>query len=103
MAVTSRDEILKRVGALIGDRSDDDVLGLLDDITDTLDDYNTRITENGDWKSKYEENDKSWREKYRDRFYNAPETEEDYKDTYELEDEKKVVSYDDLFEVKENN
>ena len=102
MAVTSRDEILRRVGAVIGDRSDDDVLGLLDDITDTLNDYDNRITESGDWKAKYEENDKSWREKYRDRFYNAPETEEDYKDTYEVEEDKKTLTYEDLFKEEDN-
>lgn len=96
MAVSSREEILNRISGILGDRADDEALGLLEDITDTLDDYDGRIKESGDWKSKYEENDKSWRDKYRERFYNAPETQDDYEE--EVEVEKKTYNYDDLFE-----
>lgn len=44
--------------------TDDESLSLIEDITDTINSYE----EAEDWKSKYEENDKEWREKYRARF-----------------------------------
>lgn len=100
MAVSNKDEILNRISGILGDRTDDEALGLLEDITDTFGDYDSRIKENGDWKSKYEENDKSWRDKYRERFYNAPETQDDYVEE-DVTEEKKSYTYEDLFERKE--
>lgn len=96
MAVSNRENILNRISAILGDRTDDDALGLLEDVTDTLNDYDGRLKESGDWKAKYEENDKSWRDKYRERFYNAPETQDDYVEDDEVE-ERKTYSYEDLF------
>ena len=96
MAVSNRENILNRLSSILGDRSDDEALGILEDITDTLDDYDGRIKESGDWKAKYEENDKTWRDKYRERFYNAPETQDDYVEEEEVEN-KKTYTYEDLF------
>lgn len=96
MAVSNRENILNRLSSILGDRSDDEALGILEDITDTLDDYDGRIKESGDWKAKYEENDKTWRDKYRERFYNSPETQDDYVEEDEVET-KKTYTYEDLF------
>ena len=42
---------------------------MFDDLSDTLDE--NKNTDNEDWKNKYEENDKMWRERYRDRFFSG--------------------------------
>lgn len=100
MAVRTKDELLEIIKGRIGDDSSDETISFLEDITDTLSDYEEKATNSDteDWKTKYEENDKMWREKYRERFFSkeVKEEDEDF-----LEDEVKSLSYDDLFEEKE--
>ena len=90
MAVRTRDEIIELVKTRIGEDTSDEALGFLEDISDTLSDYDTRITESGDWKVKYEENDAEWRKRYKDRFegkeVDDPDPEEPEVKTYRYED-----------------
>lgn len=100
MAVRTKDELLEIIKGRIGDDSSDETISFLEDITDTLSDYEEKATNSDteDWKTKFEENDKMWREKYRERFFSKKVENED--GDYE-EDEVKSLSYDDLFEEKE--
>lgn len=70
MAVLTREQLLEKVKAKIGESTSDDDLSLLEDIADTFDEVQS--TEQEDWKKKYETNDAEWRKKYRDRFFNTP-------------------------------
>lgn len=71
MAILSKDELIKKVSTYIGDKTDDDSISLLEDLTDTL-------NEDGeDWKKKYEENDSNWRKRYRERFENGNQVRKD--------------------------
>ena len=99
MAVRTKDELLEIIKGRIGDDSSDETISFLEDITDTLSDYEEKATNSDteDWKTKYEENDKMWREKYRERFFSKEVEKED--EDFE-EDEVKSLSYDDLFEEK---
>lgn len=65
-------EFMEKVKAIIGDRDDDEALSFLEDCKDTI------SSEPDDYKSKYEavvkekeELDKSWRAKYKERFYSS--------------------------------
>lgn len=100
MAVRTKDELLEIIKGRVGDDSSDETISFLEDITDTLSDYEEKATNSDteDWKTKYEENDKMWREKYRERFF-SKEVEKEDEDF--SEDEVKSLSYDDLFEEKE--
>ena len=100
MAVRTKDELLEIIKGRIGDDSSDETISFLEDITDTLSDYEEKAAKSDeeDWKTKYEENDKMWREKYRERFF-SKEVEKEDEDF--SEDEVKSLSYDDLFEEKE--
>lgn len=69
MAVKNINEIMESVKARIGEDTSDEALAFIEDISDTLNDYNSRVSEAGDWKRKYEENDSSWRKKYQERFF----------------------------------
>ena len=73
MAIVNKEEFLTALRNQIGDSTDDVALKLLEDFSDTYDDMFSRLnnTDNTDWKSKYEENDKEWREKYRARFFDT--------------------------------
>lgn len=89
MAVTTFDDLTSRISSIVG--TDDASLALLDDMKDTFDSY--KDTE--DWKSKYDELDESWRNKYKERFTAGSNSTEE-KETEEKETEEKK-SFDDLF------
>jgi hypothetical protein len=70
MAVKTREEILESFKTRLGENPDDKSISFLEDVTDTLDDFEKRAKGDGtDWKSKYEENDANWRKKYTERFF----------------------------------
>lgn len=70
MAVKSKEEILDSIKTRFGEQNDDSAIQFLEDITDTMEDLETKAKGDGtDWKAKYEENDAEWRKKYTERFY----------------------------------
>lgn len=71
MAILSRDELLQQVNSLIGDEPGDGQLEVLENLTDTLNKYQSNV----DWEQKYRENDAQWREKYRSRFLDGEQVE----------------------------
>lgn len=93
MAVKTVDEIMAKVRERIGEDDSDEAIGFIEDISDTLESFSNAE----DWKTKYEENDKKWREKYRDRFFTSKEEVEDDDDIEEPE-EKEKKKFEDLFE-----
>ena len=97
--IKSRDEILEIIRSRVGDDNSDEALSFIEDITDTMNDYESRLADSTDWKTRYEENDKNWRERYKDRFFNN-EIEETEITTTEVVDET-PTTFDELFEVKE--
>lgn len=103
--IKTKEEILEHIKAKIGESTDEKDIQMLEDISDTLDDLKSRVDEAGDWKAKYEENDKAWKQKYRDRFFNKEANEEiekhEQKKEQEQENEEpKRLSFDDLFTTK---
>ena len=77
MAVKTREEILESFKTRLGENPDDESISFLEDVTDTLDDFEKKAKGDGtDWKAKFEENDASWRKKYTERFFSGePEPE----------------------------
>ena len=72
MAVKTREEILESFKTRLGENPDDESISFLEDVTDTLDDFEKRANGDGtDWKTKYEENDANWRKKYTERFFSG--------------------------------
>lgn len=74
MAILNKDDFMSRLQGLIGDDNSDDNLSLLEDFTDTYNDLEARTTDSENWKTKYEENDKMWRDKYTSRFFDGDGT-----------------------------
>ena len=101
--IVKKEEIIKRVSDILGDRNDDDAISFVEDLSDTLEDYETRTGE--DWKAKYEENDKAWRDKYKARFFEGlPEEHETDKAEQlkeQTEEEEKELTFENLFKVEE--
>lgn len=102
MAILSRDELIEKVRKYVGDRTDDETIEIIEDISDSFDSPDADA-----WKKKYEENDKMWRDKYIARFLDNTEEEkitpsEHKEEEEEEEEEKEFNTYDDLFKKEEN-
>lgn len=91
MAIVKKEDLMKRVTEILKDNTTDEAISILEDIDDTL------ATSSEDWKTKYDELDKSWRKKYIDRFNNADSGSEEVE---ELEQEVEIINYGDLFAEK---
>ena len=89
MAVKKAEEIIKTVKEVIGDRTDDTVIELLEDITDSVSNKTGFTQEDID--SAVAETEKKWREKYIARFSGKVKEEEE-----EEEEEEDIPSLDDL-------
>lgn len=97
MAVKTREEILESFRTILGENPGDDSISFLEDVTDTLDDFEKRANGDGtDWKSKYEENDASWRKKYTERFFSG-EPNPEPKPEPKPEPDNTPRTYSDLF------
>ena len=90
-----KEELIEKVKAYVGDRTDDETISLIEDISDSME-----VTDDAEnWKEKYEELDNQWREKYIARFSEPTAIKED-----EIEVETtETNSFDDLFEEKESD
>lgn len=90
----SKEELLEKVKTYAGDRTDDETISLIEDISDSME----VVADGENWKEKYEELDNQWREKYIARFSEPSAVKED-----EIEEETiETNSFDDLFEEKES-
>ncbi len=95
MAVRSKEELLTAIRDRIGDSTDDEDIALVEDVSDTLAEYEKKLTDTTDWEQKYLDNDAKWRKKYRDRFFSDINN-----DDKEVEHavEKQAYKFEDLFE-----
>ena len=68
--IVTMDELLNQLNNVIGENTSDEVISLIENVTDTFNDITTKASNNDaeQWKNMYEENDKAWREKYKSRF-----------------------------------
>ncbi len=96
MAKLSKDELIEKIKKYVGDRTDDETIEIIEDISDSID-----SSDADEWKQKYEENDKMWRDKYVSRFFEKKEDELDTPTEHE-EEEKEYNSFEDLFEEEED-
>lgn len=96
MAKLSKDELIEKIKKYVGDRTDDETIEIIEDISDSID-----SSDADEWKQKYTENDKMWRDKYISRFLEKKEDELDTPTEHE-EEEKEYNSFEDLFEEEED-
>lgn len=96
MAKLTKDELIEKVRKYLGDRTDDETIEIIEDISDSID-----SSDADEWRQKFEENDKMWRDKYISRFFEKKEDELDTPTEHE-EEEKEYNSFDDLFEKEED-
>lgn len=86
--IVTTEQLLQQITDILGDRTDDESLSLLENASDTLNQY----TDAENWKQKYEDNDKEWRERYKKRFMGED-------DNPPMNDpEETMLTYEQLFE-----
>lgn len=88
--IKSKDEIIQALTAALG--TEDNDLTIIEDVTDTLTDFETRTADQTDWKEKYETNDAEWRQRYHDRFTGAADPED------KVPEDTEKLTYESLFE-----
>ena len=111
----TREEYMASIASIIGDRTDDEALKFVEDMTDTFDgNVNTEYEEtintlNATIKELTDKNNSieaEWRKKYLARFYGGSDEEIDPSNQNVIEDEtmldgKEDITIDDLFEEEE--
>lgn len=99
--VKTKDEIMEEIRAYIGDRADDETIALVENISDTIDDY----AAHGDYDEKLMAVEAEWRRKYIDRFMNGGENKievEVAKTDDEEKDNAEEIKIEDLYTEKES-
>lgn len=99
MAIRTKDELLSSINEKFEGDTSDEMLSLIEDISDTINDYDTKTKDSTMWKTKYEDNDKEWRKKYRDRFFSG-NTDEITDIAVDEPEKKSPMTFDDLFAKK---
>ena len=96
MAVVSKESLLEKIRDMIGTENaeSDEAISLLEDMSDTFDDLSSQVSQAGDYKKKYEENDAEWRKRYHDRFFSV--TEDDIRED-DKDDEVEKKTFESLF------
>ena len=87
----SREDLLEKVRAYVGEDTSDAALELIEAVSEVPSDGE-------DWKAKYDELDKSWRKRYRERFFTGESEEAEGEEVEERQDD---YSYDKLFKEGE--
>lgn len=101
---TTREDILNKLNLLVGDNSNDEVLGLIEDITDTIQPIDTTEVEGlraevEALKSKVVDTENEWRAKYKARFFEpVGECPPVVAEEPTAEDIAEAIAIEDLFE-----
>lgn len=91
-------EIMEMLRKKIGD--DDESLQILEDVTDTFGDVET----SDEWKTKYDELDRQWRERYRERFFTSgEEVKLETEEALEKDENSDDMTFAELFEEREGD
>lgn len=96
MSIKTREQIIEQIKTTFADNTSDEAIALIEDVTDTLTDFEAKVNGGGeDWKAKYEKNDKEWREKYIARFSSNGKIEDDNID--DKGGQPKTYAFENLF------
>ena len=100
--ILKKDEFMEKLKFLTEGKTDDETLKIIEDFNDTINAVNTDGEEVEALREEYEQKlvdlDTSWREKYKDAFFNGAEEKEEEKDPEEPEEKDEPETYEDLFE-----
>lgn len=104
----SREDLMSAVASIVGDRTDDEAIAFVENVTDTFDtDFSVELeTANAkiaELTQKVADTEETWRKKYMDRFYGGSDEEvnpsnQPIKEEEETALDAEEITVDDLFE-----
>lgn len=105
MAVLKKDELMEKLRIIIGEQLSDEAVSFIEDITDTINEYEGReYVGEEEWKRRYDELDKGWRKRYRDRFFNGTDVDMVVKEQEtDVKDDGEIKTFEELFEEREGD
>lgn len=93
--VLNNDDFVKSVKSIIGDRTDEESINFIENMTDT---YNSLVADkdvnNTAWEQKYNALNETWSKRYKDRFLSGSDEQQNNESH---EDDNEPKSYNDLF------
>lgn len=90
--MATKKEVLELLKAYVGDRTDDESIKIIEAVSDSI------VEDPENWKQKFEDNDREWREKYTKRFFEGDKGgEPEIENKEPTVDNDEDVSIDDLF------
>ena len=94
MPIVTKEALFEKIRKKFENDTDDETLTLIEDITDTV-----NSMDSSDWKSKYEENDKMWRNKFKEKFFNSATDDKstDSDDDQKEPEKPEILTFDKLF------
>lgn len=101
MAVLTREQFMEKLNTLTDGKTDDDTLTMIQDFSDTfksLEEMEDLEAVREDYEAKLKSLDDSWRNKYRDAFFNGIE---EKKGGEEGEEKEEPHTYEELFKEEE--
>lgn len=103
--ILKKDEFMEKLKLLTEGKTDDETLKIIEDFNDTInavDDGEDVEAIKSEYEQKLIDLDTSWREKYKNAFFNGPEGDGGAGEPEEPEEKDEPETYEDLFEeVKE--
>lgn len=99
--IKTKEEIIDLVKQHFNEDESEEAISFIEDITDTINNYEEKTKDPENWKERYEQNDAEWRKRYKDRFFNTGSKDEPDDIIDEPEERKKPMRFEDLFTVKE--
>ena len=97
--VLTREDLIGRIRDRIGEGIEDADISLMEDIADTYDDLKERAGDSENWREKYDELDRKWRQKYIDRFNGKVESDVDFVEEPGADEIEVPTTYEELFKV----
>lgn len=94
--IKTKEEILTQIRDMIGDSTDDNALSILENVTDTFQDLETRAADQTDWQARYNQLDQEWRQRYRDRFTSGSDDPATPPDP-DPEPDETIMTFEELF------
>lgn len=101
----NREEFMSAISAIVGERTDDEAISFVENMTDTYDGFDNSEKDKTieELKKSLVHTEQAWRKKYRDRFYSGTDEEENPSNQPLEEDkdemiEAEEITIDDLFD-----